>query len=908
MAQASPPQKECKGLDIVFLIDQSESMLTNDANGIRSNAVRTALDILGDNAMYFCPGVKHRIAVLGFGDEWNDAPDTRIYISSTTVISPSLEDIKAWFDYRTELKNTVPFIEDLGATDHLSALQAAAEIMDDWLASADDVGTPRKRAVVLVTDGAPCILDQGCVKGNDTFTYSPKLPAYMQQVEDFAASRLAWRGADNPASVYMWLIGFRSQSGSDFFDDKRIREPWERIAASHAGQVQILQPGEKEVMNADLTSIVATIMDPLLGSRLTRWNCTEPIWIDPYISDVTIIHVFRRGANPGLSLANVVVRIKTVVGGQVIAVIESGSVTAGSGRVDDYTRDGPNERYVFYRPMPGKYLVEVEGANACQHLDVRIGRSGVGLQVVEPKEGATLQEVDKPPYYDTTSPARFRVQLFQQGQGKQLDPLEEQPGFPLALTVRTHSPTTYATPVFYTYTLKLEDEAQAIYAATEPLNLQYPGDYTWHLTATTTNPRAVDPDPQYRNDTPVVVLTATGTFRILPMQRPFDFSIRSPVENEEYPLVNGISSAPLRVEVRVEDGSGNPLGAPIGLAAPGATPFRARWMDEQGRELATQAMKLSDQDVYVAEFPSGKANTLEYDPGAYQVIVELTGDYRREVFQPRRQRSDPRHFRMVLAREFKWDIVEPLSQTYSIHPQLGFFPPPQPVPLVVQVESLDGRLLVAGDVLKSADAVLFTGRLYPPGLATMYELQFRPSEKVGQFVAEWPAGLAMPGQYTLEVAPVRGANASAWIPNTMEPQSRLFSRQDTLLTQPWALTALIGAATALVLFAVLVWNVATRPVGVITFTDSGGTRAILHDEYLGRPFRGWRHTYSSRSSALRSLHLSRLKATKAKPDPEKGGRAIHLCLYDDEGGLLLDNILHSGESDYVGHGVDVKYE
>src|SRR5262245_45474388 len=86
---------QCTGLDVIFLIDESGSMQFNDPHQVRGNTVRTVLDILGDNAVYFCPGTQHRIAVLGFGDQSGGGTDTVAYISPT-AIAPTLEHLPDW--------------------------------------------------------------------------------------------------------------------------------------------------------------------------------------------------------------------------------------------------------------------------------------------------------------------------------------------------------------------------------------------------------------------------------------------------------------------------------------------------------------------------------------------------------------------------------------------------------------------------------------------------------------------------------------------------------------------------------------------------------------------------------------------------------------------------------------------
>ncbi len=149
IALAQMESSQCNGVDIAFLIDQSKSMGYNDQNQLRSAAVKTAIDILGDNAVYFCNGVQHRIAVIGFGGGDSARSNTRSYLPSTTI-APTLDSLQAWKQERARLKATIPITDDLGATDHIAALRVAADVLQQW--GQQPIGSERRiRMAVLVT-------------------------------------------------------------------------------------------------------------------------------------------------------------------------------------------------------------------------------------------------------------------------------------------------------------------------------------------------------------------------------------------------------------------------------------------------------------------------------------------------------------------------------------------------------------------------------------------------------------------------------------------------------------------------------------------------------------------------------------------------------------------------------------
>ena len=705
-------------------------------------------------------------------------------------------------------------------------------------------------------------------------------------------------------------------------------------------------------MNANLTSVVADTLNPLLGSRLKSWDCREPIWVDPYLSNVTIIHIFRRGANPGVSLDDVVVRIKATRGDTIMAEFSRGKAVEGRGRIDDYTQDGPNERYVFFMPPPGKYLVEVQGADICEDLDVRIGQSGIRAEILEPTPDTVFSEMDEPPYYDTGYPTLFRVQLVQQTQREKVEPFQEDPDFRLDVHVTVRSQDDVAKPVVDPYNMEPVDKAQALYESRDPDTLNplyirtpYPGDYTWELLGTTRNPREFDttspittpivalqvqgsftampverfgfsilepvqddvvlandvkqgkpvpvplqvsiqltdtmgnalspervladetadmfevrlldqngrlletdrlhyapgspvfstqmrtlsssqtPDPpgEYRLEVDLLVNYVRGKFRPLTASqsvtfrreraRGFDFATLRPSEGEEFSLVEGVAKGPLQVEVQILDENDKPLSSDLSISDPEATPLRASLLNEKDEVLDTQLMRLKGENdnVYVTELGSGGTDPNRYDPGCYRITVELMDDYRSQVFRPKRQITAPRNICLSLVRKFNWDIVQPVTRTYTIHPALRWFPPPEPLPLVVRMESKDGRPLGASDVLRPGAETLFVGRLYEPGRETPYDLTLRAGGSSGEFVADWPREADTKGDYVLEVLLSKDSLSVAWIPISDEPQRQPFQRQDTLLTMPWALLALI-ILTAIVVVANVLIYLATGPL------------------------------------------------------------------------------------------------
>jgi hypothetical protein len=132
------------------------------------------------------------------------------------------------------------------------------------------------------------------------------------------------------------------------------------------------------------------------------------------------------------------------------------------------------------------------------------------------------------------------------------------------------------------------------------------------------------------------------------------------------------------------------------------------------------------------------------------------------------------------------------------------------------------------------------------------------------------------------------------------------------VTNPLTSRVVVGTASLITLglIALAVVNYVSRPLGVISFVHPK-TRALLHEEYLGRPLRGWRRTYVSRGKALESLNLGKFTVTKADADPMTETRAITLQLYDQDKQLISEQVIESGGAMYFydpDHDEDVKIE
>jgi len=150
------------GADVMFLVDQSGSMGgratgsvkdhpdPNDPLGLRFEAPQDLVGLLAEDPLQYRPGSVHRIALINFGS-WA-VPK----LNWTTIAPKSLEELRAQVatlsgpggdldagEFRTS---------NLGNTNFQAAFTAAKQFFDKL-----SVSKNRVRAIILLTDGQPCV-------------------------------------------------------------------------------------------------------------------------------------------------------------------------------------------------------------------------------------------------------------------------------------------------------------------------------------------------------------------------------------------------------------------------------------------------------------------------------------------------------------------------------------------------------------------------------------------------------------------------------------------------------------------------------------------------------------------------------------------------------------------------------
>jgi len=378
-AQAAVPaidtwQTRCVALDIVFVVDQSSSMKWNDPLKNRIYAVQVAMDWLVTNRLGMCPQVVHRVGIVSFGEKAEvDLPMTPLDVDSEEAWKKKKE---------TLLRNFGP--KDLVATDQWAAIKEAKALLDSagYLAGP----YPRKRAIILLTDGWPCVAALGCSAQHDEMdkeAYMRDFQAWAAENLYFAPQLLARERALNalaarytsksvPAqeinkvlaeypvsnedlwkSVYVWVIAMNDKT--DYL--KVVGDYLRAIASSHGGTLFDLKENRSEVpVEFD------RVLSRLLNIQPERQQCGD-LYVDPYL-EALVINVYKNAEG---------VKVKISSGDYALeggkdAGSRSGAESYFAQKVV-YTSNGAhNEHYTFVLPHPGKWKISSTVCDAFQAL------------------------------------------------------------------------------------------------------------------------------------------------------------------------------------------------------------------------------------------------------------------------------------------------------------------------------------------------------------------------------------------------------------------------------------------------------------------------------------------------------------------------------------------------------------
>lgn len=407
----------CIALDVVFVVDQSYSMEWNDPLRNRFHVVKVAMEWLVTDRWGRCPNIVHRVGVISFGD--------RVFENlQLTPLQPSSED--EWIQTREALTQSLK-PQFLGGTDHLAGLREAKRMLEQ----ASPLQGPylRKKVIILITDGSPCVARLGCQyrKGMSEEAekqYMEDLVAWVQQNLYFhptlwerekALTLLFDRtGTPKPQeintllaqypvskeeeekSIYLWVLALHNEE-QDYL--KTTGSYFQEIAETHGGSLVRLRYNRQDIPQA-----VDRILSRMLGVFPQRLQCGALI-VPPYL-EVLSIHIYKNA-------------------GQLKVRIRNGPYVLEGGKPTDapeeawrafaytvrYRESGPqNEHYTFILPRPGRWEIS---SGYCQGIQVTVWPIQAQTLLSPPSSPLTfpLFRTQGPLRYDEHHPHQIRFRL-----------------------------------------------------------------------------------------------------------------------------------------------------------------------------------------------------------------------------------------------------------------------------------------------------------------------------------------------------------------------------------------------------------------------------------------------------------------------------------------------------------------
>lgn len=488
-AQTSTPvqtqeAQECFSLDVIFIIDQSDSMsyagIGSDPTEQREKAVEAMANFLIENALDHCKTSRHQIGVVSFGT--NSQIDFPL-----TEISP--KSFEASLQLKKQLENSI-MATKLGQTNPIGAFQLARKMLNE--SGLKGAGL-RKQVIVMLTDGViytgesdigvssrektqvlanyidenfsvdpvlrlreACIQEQISAHGGD-FDFVP----YAKINECMQAHDVANSAYLN--STYLYIILMNTST----IYEKASKDIYQSVAEKHMGTLMDFQEKGIENRNA-IPDYFRSILSEKVGIPSGRVSC-GPLAVNPYLEKATF--VFYKFS------ADTIVNIYYSDAAGKRYEISNNKANDPSGfNVIEYESVGPNERYTFKNPYPGIWYIDSDRCSSngvsAYYQEVQINPGGYALPFT------TIQQYDIEPYYDPSDPYYLTVDMM--NENNQIVRTSPNPFFKVDLMATVTDPK--GKSVDYTM---VWNETNGKFVATQALQVERVGEYQVSYTGST---------------------------------------------------------------------------------------------------------------------------------------------------------------------------------------------------------------------------------------------------------------------------------------------------------------------------------------------------------------------------------------------------------------------------------------
>lgn len=898
-AQTTNSNDKCHPIDLVILIDQSESMggsataSANDADGQRFDAAVTIADYLANHSAWLCAeeGIQHRIAVVGFGDlaapAQNDPDnpyqqDIEIYLEPTIIPLENLEGLtqreltNAWGQRRISIEADIRSgaTENLGATDHRSGFMAASDILSNW--QTQPLGDkPRRRAVIMLTDGEPCVANRGCPP--QTYSLTLELMSDLEDITNPLGDDFPYYGIGNPESVYISAILLSRRATRDTSWDM-----WEEITQQHGGDIYPV------TSSSLLTKVINDALDPVTGSGREPLECGEPKWVRPYLDNVVVFYTFPIVENPQ---GQAVLNVETDDGSY---ALRGGIPITGNLTADDYLTFRGNESYVFNAPPPGKYYVTVPGLEDCtDELSLSVESASISGNVTAPLSDSVFPAIVDPPYYSDALNSTFVLEMWDKNGG----PLEELDGYPLVVTATVRNG-----DYEKVYELERVVGQNGRYESTSPIETPLPGTYTWELVVTVRHPDSTQPD--------ILVVEHIepndGRFRASTVEL-MTFAIETPTDGHVTPLnsVNGTSQIPesLALAVNVTDANGNDLDV-TQVLEDWSSLFAAQLSDGT-TVLETIELHLdpTSKNRFVGQFENGSIDNLTA-AGIHVVTVETdwggSDNYNELTHAPATFESSVTVEQYEI-KPLQLELIPP--QEASLHQrdtwlkmflkQNGLQPFPVSVRVVDPLNDNEPQFL--NEVLNNLNGFEVVVET-PSGITQTIGLAESSNIAEQLLVGSGGQTLDESGEYTLSmrVSDSQLLEGYAWAQTYYDAT---FPREDSTFTNPmtWTYVQVAVGLVILILISWLIYIFSGGPTGFLVVVDTGTKQEVIALRLLKS-----RRVNKFKKSVFKGVGIDRIIAKKGF------GNLVSVQVKQADGLEAPLGDMEPGQLDHVGN-AEIRY-
>lgn len=366
----------CIPLDVVFLIDQSDSTRSTDPEGIRIKAVQAAIAALYDHAAYTCPSTLFRTAVIGFGT------DATAYLDFSQLESHILIGSDARGDWTAERDLALSRI--VNETRGNSSYYDAMLIADAQLAtpSGVDDDSLREQHVILLIDGPPCPTAAAQVDAA-----GQRLCASPQWLEHYLYGNVPQYinvgsyqtfGFDFPYGLDAFLLSSQALGGTTHFDmiyflpnsteQSAIYGLFEDFVELRGGR--FVSPVEIDGDYRQIAVILDSILSPYFGSNRSlipftpvgTGRCRGTFVLSPYLGSAALLTVLNPedGGSPQLATPD---------------------SSAPQVAFEPYT--ALYQQAVLLNVIPGTWTIDLQGD--CDRADARIEILPIDVEITAPQ-------------------------------------------------------------------------------------------------------------------------------------------------------------------------------------------------------------------------------------------------------------------------------------------------------------------------------------------------------------------------------------------------------------------------------------------------------------------------------------------------------------------------------------------